>query len=241
MGWIERIRRYFLRKGYTCDDCGAELFNYPAYRLCAACEEKLLRPVRPCPRCGREGRGEGLCMDCKANPPLFTKGISPFLYRGEAALLINRVKNGNPKLAEYFGEQMAKALIQAGITEPLLIPVPVGKARRREREFNQAERLTERVWECLCENGVAAQTDFSLLVKERETKLQKRMSRKEREENVRGAYRVADRTRCKGKRVVVVDDIMTTGSTGNEIAKRFFKAGAKEVYFLVAAAVPESE
>ncbi len=184
-------------------------------------------------------------MDCKEIPPSFTRGVSPFVYRGEAALLINRVKKGNPKLAAYLGEKMAAFFLKtcAELTgEPLLLlPVPTTKARRRERGCNQAERLAEGVCALLCEERVEAETDFSLLEKTRETKQQKRTSRKERAKNVRGAYRVANRGKCKGKRVVLVDDVTTTGSTGNEIAKKLFHAGAKEVYFLTAAAVPENK
>ncbi len=184
-------------------------------------------------------------MDCKETPPPFTRGVSPFVYRGQAAMLINRVKKGNAKLAVYLGERMAAFFIKtcAELTgEPLLLlPVPMTKARRRERGYNQAERLAEGVCAFLCEAGIEAETDFTLLVKTRETKPQKGMSRKERAENVRGAYRVVERKKCKGKTVVLVDDVTTTGSTGNEIAKKLLQAGAKEVYFLTAAAVPEAK
>ncbi len=182
-------------------------------------------------------------MDCKEAPPSFTRGVSPFVYRGQAAMLINRVKKGNPKIAVYLGERMAAFFIKACTEltgEPLLLlPVPTTRARRRERGCNQAERLAESACAFFCEEGVEGETDFTLLVKTRETKPQKRMSRKERAENVHGAYRVVNREKCKGKTVVLVDDVTTTGSTGNEIAKKLLRAGAKEVYFLTAAAAPE--
>ncbi len=257
MGWIKRaadkLRKYLLRKGYTCDFCGDELFDYPAHRLCAACEEKLQKPALPCPLCGRERRAEGLCMDCKAAPPLFHRGVSPFVYRGESALLVNRVKGGNPKLAAYVGEQMANALLAVeecrkalmnseGEGLPLLIlPVPATAEKRKRRGFNQAERLAESVYDTLLSHGVKGSFAPRLLIKTRETQPQKRMTRQERAENVRGAYRVENRATCKGRRVLLVDDVTTTCSTGNEIAKKLLQAGATEVYFLTAAAAPERE
>ncbi len=183
-------------------------------------------------------------MDCKQAPPAFEKGVALFLYLGESALLINRVKGGNPRLAAYVGERMGKRLIECveGIDgELLLLPVPMTKEKRREKGFNQAERLAEGVYDLLTEKGIAAEIDFQLLIKTRETRPQKRASRQERRENVRGAYHITDRAKCKGKKVVLIDDVMTTGSTGNEIAKKLYKAGARKVYLLVGAAVPEDE
>ncbi len=241
--WTDRIRKRFLQVGYACDNCGAELFDYPARRLCAACEEKLPRPTRPCERCGREKRADGLCSDCKGTAPRYERGISPFIYRAEGAVLVNRLKNGNAKLAAYLGEEMAKSLLTAcphlQKENLLLLPVPATKEARRERGFNQAERLAESVLERLLVEGVEGETDFSLLQKVRETKPQKRATRKERAENVKGAYQIKDRARVKGRVVVLVDDVTTTGSTGNEISKRLYKAGAKAVYLLTAVAVPE--
>ncbi len=229
--------------GYTCDACGEELFDYPVHRLCAACENKLSRPVRPCERCGREKRADGICADCKGVAPTFVRGVSPFIYRSEAAMLVNRLKNGNAKLAAYLGEEMADALLSACPTlrteSLLLLPVPDTRESRRARGFNQTERLAESVCERLQSEGVAATADFTILEKKRETKPQKRMTRKERAENVKGAYGVKNRSLVRGKIAVLVDDVLTTGSTGNEIAERLYKAGAREVYFLVVAAVPE--
>ncbi len=243
--WTDQVRKYFLRVGYTCDVCGAELFNYPARRLCAACEETLVKPVRPCERCGREKRADGLCNDCKSLPPSYTRGTSVFVYRGNVAMVVNRLKNGNAKLAAYLGEKMGEALLTAcpnvGAENPFLLPVPMTKESRAERGYNQTERLCEGICEKLLERGFAAEMDFTVLEKRRETKPQKRMTRKERMENVKGAYGVRKRTACKGRTIVLVDDVTTSGATGSEIAKKLFRAGARAVYLLTVAAVPESK
>lgn len=237
----DRIREYLLRRGYTCDDCGAELFDYPAHRLCQKCEAALKIPQRPCPKCGRERVADGLCLNCKVALPKFTRGFSPFLYKGEAAGLVNRMKNGAPRLAAYLGERMAEVFFSAyeGGDPLLVVAVPVTKEKRREHGYNQSERLAESVCRRLKELGMSAVTDFAVLEKRRETAPQKQMTRRERTENVQGAFHVHKRKACEGRAILLVDDILTTGTTGSECAERLIKAGAKSVYFLTAVAVPE--
>ncbi len=241
--WFNKLRRASLARGYTCDICGVELFYYPDRRLCEACEKKLFRPQRACQKCGRETVAEGVCLSCKGCMPSFTRGLSPFSYKGEAALAVNRMKNGNPRLAAYFGEQTAERFLEIyGLEQdnPLLIvAIPLTKERLRERGYNQAERLAESVETRLIDKGVNAELDSEVLQKRKETKLQKQTSGKERAENVQGAYHVHKRKACKGKTVLLVDDIMTTGATGSECAKLLLSAGAKEVIFLTATALPE--
>ena len=243
--WFDKLRKASLTRGYTCDVCGKELFDCPIHRLCEGCEQKFFRPKRTCPKCGREGVAEGVCLTCKGSMPSFTRGLSPFSYKGEVALNVNRMKNGTPRLAAYFGEQMADEFIKVyGLEHAetfLIIAIPLTKERLRERGYNQAERLAESVEARLNEKGIEAELDSDVLQKRRETKLQKQSSRKERAENVQGAYHVHKRKGCKGKTVLLIDDIMTTGATGSECAKLLLSAGAKEVIFLTAASLPEQK
>ncbi len=183
-------------------------------------------------------------MDCKKAPPKFTGGACAFSYVGEAASLVNRMKRDNPRLAVYLGERTAERFLEryGGEDAPyLVVAVPTTKSRLQERGYNQAERLAESVCAYLNGRGVAASADFALLQKTRETGQQKQGSQKERRENVRGAYSVKKRKACEGRTVLLVDDIMTTGATGNECAKKLLAAGASKVYFLTATAVPEQK
>ena len=111
--------------------------------------------------------------------------------------------------------------------------------KREERGYNQAELLAERVTKYLQEEGISAVCDFEVLEKKRETSQQKHLGASARKANVRGAYHVHKRTFCKGKTVVLIDDIMTTGATGGECARLLKGAGASYVYFLTAAARAE--
>ncbi len=238
-----KIREYSASHGCTCDGCGREIFDYPDRRLCERCETAMQRNDKgTCEKCGRQTLAEGVCLTCKTRPPRFTRGFSPFVYRGETAGLINRVKNGEPTLALYFGENMAEyftAVCAEAQTPFLVIPVPLTKARVRERGYNQAEELAAALCRALKGKGVEAELRPDILQKRRETGQQKHMGYVARMENAAGAYHVHERKACRGRTVLLVDDILTTGATGNECAERLLSAGAEKVYFLTATALPE--
>ncbi|MBO4940464.1 MAG: ComF family protein [Clostridia bacterium] len=258
--WLEKLRKKSDAIGYTCDGCGAEVFEYPQKRLCNECVLSLQRNEKHrCPKCGRQTIIDGVCLLCKRHAPAFTRGVSPFVYQGNAASLINRIKNGNRRLAYYFGEEMAKTLMEEfpklerykvgryalneeNAEKPILVLfVPATHKSQKERGYNQARDLAESVFACLKIQGYAVEIDADVLQKRKETPQQKHMHFHERMENVSGAYHVHKRAVCKDRTIVLVDDIMTTGATGDEIAKRLLGAGAKEVLFLVGTAMPESK
>lgn len=238
--FLDRLRKRSGERGYTCDACGREVFAYPVQRLCPACDGALARVERACPVCGRQTIAEGVCLSCKSDLPKFDCGVSPFIYRGETALLINRLKNGKPRLAYYFGEQMADCFCQRqDKCQVLLVPVPITFAKLRERGYNQAERLAEVVSARLTAHGFDVEFIADVLEKRRETAPQKTKSFYERKENVAGAFFVHKRKVCKDKIVVLVDDVMTTGATGSACAEKLKNAGAKRVIFLTATALEE--
>ena len=173
----KRIRSFASKRGFTCDGCGKELFDYLTHRLCAACEGSLrFNDGRTCPKCGRKTIAEGVCLSCKGRAPRFTKGISPFIYRGESASFVNRIKTSTPTLSLYFAERMAESLLagyagaekflQAGEEALLLIPVPLTRARLRERGYNQAALLADRIFEVLQEKGYRVELREDILLKQ---------------------------------------------------------------------------
>lgn len=242
---IGKYEKYRAEHGYTCDCCGREIFTYPTRRLCADCDEALPRILEEerCPKCGRKRAAQGVCLDCKARMPSFYYAISPFSYDDEAAVLINRLKNGDKYLVYFFADAIApllrKKLKESGFDEAECVYTCVpdrkeGRLARRTRSYNPAAELAR----LTCERLNAA-FDENVMVKARETRPQKRMSATERFENVRGAYRVHERVACRDKIVVVFDDIMTTGATGGECARILLAAGAKCVVFVSAVSVSE--
>ena len=226
-----KYRKFSSERGYSCDCCGREIFSYPSPRLCEECSSALERNFRTCDKCGRKTVSEGLCLDCKRKTPEFSRGFSPFCYRGEAAGLINRMKNGERWLADYFGEQMSAFWKRSGLCADIVVFVPMTEAGELKRGYNQAKDLAEKISE---QTGIPVKGG---LVKIRENLPQKRLTKTERIKNVSGAYRAEGE--FSGRKVLLVDDVMTTGATGSECAKVLKRAGAVEVFFLTAASLPE--
>lgn len=235
----EKIRKLFSKRGYTCDGCGKELFSYPENRLCADCFAALEKNDKyVCDKCGRKTRSEGVCLECKRGLPEFSRGYSPFVYEGYVASLINRFKSGARYLAYFFAEEISEYVCEDLKEEKdfLVVGVQLTEKKRRERGYNQADELAKSVAELL-----SLEYDGDAIVKTRETEKQKEASAKERRENVSGAYRVSKRKVIRGKKILLIDDIMTTGITGSECARVLKNAGASEVIFLTAASVREKK
>jgi ComF family protein len=239
-----RFRRWILYHGYTCDNCRAEVFEYPKTRLCAKCENKLyLNNQLTCPKCGRKTVANGVCLDCKTKTPAFFAGVSPFVYCGATAAFINRMKNGKRRLCVYFGERMADECLSRfpNLKEEklMLVYTPLTKKKRRSRGYNQAEELAYAITQQLQHHGVAVELVKDVLQKRKDVSLQKRLGYIQRFENVQGSFHVHKRAVCRDKIILLIDDIMTTGATGHECARLLMGAGAKEVYFLTAASLQE--
>ncbi|MBO5240546.1 MAG: ComF family protein [Clostridia bacterium] len=239
--FLEKLKKADGARGYACDSCGAELFDYPTHRLCGECEEKLLKTgERFCEKCGRQTRAEGVCLTCKTHAPKYTRAFSPFPYLGTAAKLVNRMKNGEPRLALYFGERMAEYFLsQTKERELLVLSVPTTQKRKKARGYNQAEELAESVAAALEAAGASVTLDHEVLQKTRENFAQKKLGFDERAKNIAGAFHLHKRNLVQEKTVLLIDDIMTTGATGSACAALMINAGAKAVYFLTAVATPE--
>ena len=235
-----KLRAYAKGRGYTCDCCQKEIFDYPYHRVCDACANNLHRAELVCEKCGRQTVTRGICLTCKSNIPLFTQGFSPFVYYGDTASIINRVKNGNRRLAFFLGEEMAKTLMSSFPDgDVLLVPVPLTKTRYKERGYNQAVELAYSVYAYLQKHNYSASLELNALEKTRESGEQKHLGFIDRARNVLGVYHLSKRKIFEGQAVVLVDDIMTTGATGSECARLIRGAGASAVYLLTAGALPE--
>lgn len=244
--FLEKLKKADSERGYACDACKAELFDYPKHRLCSYCEESLLKTgEHVCEKCGRKTRAAGVCLTCKSHLPKYTQAFSPFVYDGTVAKLVNRIKNGEPRLALYFGEKMAKYFLSKTIGKEfwqqgvLIVPVPTTKKRLKTRGYNQAEELAKSVAAVLESAEINVTLDCDVLQRTKEDFAQKKLGFVERAKNIIGAFHVHKRKMVQGKTLLLIDDVMTTGATGSACAERLLGAGAKAVYFLTAAATSE--
>jgi ComF family protein len=227
-----------------CRLCHTPLDNISRLPVCRECLGAI-EPVREpqCVVCGDRLAsaqllmGDGRCPSCRDSQPGFERAVSFGEYEGELRGLIHLLKyEGVTPAAAPLGRMMAQAIRELlsgrGQVSPLLIPVPLHKNRRRSRAFNQAELIADAAAKRLSPRLEVAS---SILLRQRDTISQVGLSRDERMENMRGAFRVADPARVKGRTIIVVDDVMTTGTTLSECARVLQQAGAERVWAVTVA------
>ncbi len=176
--------------------------------------------------------GDGRCVHCRDHEPAFDRALSYGEYKGSLRGLIHLLKYENvtpaaAPLGEVLAQTISELLPASKHAVPLIVPVPLHQGRRRSRGFNQAELIARAA---VRRSPDKFEVSTSLLVRHRETISQVGLSREERIENMRDAFRVIDRHRLQGRAVILVDDVMTTGTTLSECARVLKSAGAERVW-----------
>ncbi len=215
----------------TCDVCGAELVDETRYRLCSDCIENLpFARGHICLNCGVPLKDESdYCNRCQNQKSAFVKNRAPFVYDGEVKRLIYKFKFRKKKyIAQTLGALMADKYLECDMDADIIVFVPMADSEVKKRGFNQAELLANEVGERLNMPVLPA------LVKIKDTSEQKRLKNNGRAKNLEGAFACIFE-HVKDRRVLLVDDIFTTGATANECAKTLLKAKARSVTVLTAA------
>jgi ComF family protein len=213
-----------------CAGCGRQVA--PGGYLCEVCAGVVRRIEAPfCEKCSQPFHGEisgpFTCANCGDRDYHFTCGVSCFRSAGVVRELVHRFKyNGELYLRHPLAGWLAATLDDARIAgEPfdLLVPVPLHPARQREREFNQAEVLARTL-------GKRAGARVACCLRRvRYTTTQTRLDREERMENLRNAFQLGQNHDVHDQRILLVDDVLTTGSTLDECARVLRGAGAASV------------
>lgn len=212
-----------------CVGCGWE-----GSFVCETCAQKLTFSAPTCPVCSRRNFDGILCDSCQEKSGL-RRFLAPFSYRDTLVReLIHAYKyEGVRELKTYFAEEMLKFINFYGVRlarEAIFIPIPLHRARERERGFNQARLLAEELGRRL---GLKIE---NLLFRARATERQIEMvSYSKRRENVAGAFKIKDPAACSGRTVILVDDVSTSGATLYEAARALRGAGARTVSAVVIA------
>jgi ComF family protein len=220
---------------HVCEFCGEREAGPAASYICQHCRDhpraikKVLPPI--CKICGLWYEGaitlDFACRNCSDLELEFTSARAAVQFAGLAKEVIHRFKYGRN---EWFEPFLAELLIEAATPElrfepvDLIVPIPLHVRKRRSRGFNQAERISARL-----SAAIGVPFDAKLVERIRDTNSQAGLDRDDRVENVKGAFKYAGAARLKGQRILLIDDVLTTGLTASACAKELRKNGAGDV------------
>ncbi len=223
-----------------CLGCAEILHRSNGHIFCPDCEEKITFITGSiCDICGTtfpdSPDQNHLCGDCLKTKPYFSCARAIFSYDDA---ILNSIHQFKYKSDLSVGEILSDFM--AGFSFPdidfadysLIIPVPLHIKRLRERGFNQSLILARAIGE-----KHQIPVDFSLLKRHKFILTQTGSNKKERKQNIKGAFEVTDKKKISGKSIILIDDVYTTGATVNECAKTLMKAGAQKVSVLTLARV----
>lgn len=207
--------------------------------LCAACWDKIRFIAAPyCARCGvpfpyEMGGADAECMPCIQSPPLFSGARAVFCYDEDSRALITGYKyHDRTHATPMYGNWLARAGVDILMHTDVIVPVPLHRLRLIKRRYNQSALLA---------TALAKEAGKPILMRGleriRHTPQQAGLTREQRLKNVEDAFAVPPpfRSQVNGQRVLIVDDVLTTGATLNACTQALLDAGAKDVYLLTLA------
>jgi ComF family protein len=196
--------------------------------LCVACRRELpYLPQGVCHRCGSQRGARGVCRGCRRLSPVVSALRAAFAYEGAArtAVLTLKFKSGR-YLAPLMGELLRDELARHPLQADLIIPVPLAAGRLRRRGFNQATLLAEEV------SASVGGTVLEGALQRQERPAQQSLRALERLVNLEGAFTCLRPMEVQGNRVLLIDDVVTTGATVSACADTLAQAGARRICVL---------
>lgn len=223
--WLTRVQAVFWPP--VCVLCRG-VGQRPVLDICAACEADLPVNVPACRLCAQplgDAASDVPCGACLRRPPRFDAGYCAFRYAYPVDHLVQGIKyRGAVAQGRVLSELLAQRLRRTRVDPlpELLVPVPLAPRRFRERGYNQAIELGRYV-----EKRLHIPMRADVVIRVRETREQAALEKRERRKNIRGAFQVV--RDLPATHIAIVDDVITTGSTVNELARVLKKAGARRV------------
>lgn len=234
--FFSKLHKFFVASfapTFRCVICGADVFDGSAF--CARClKDVVFNNGKTCKRCGVALHGaEDYCGRCVLEKTYFDRCFSPFCYGGNIQRAILNMKFHNvAMIAESLAPYLVDCAKQNNLHFDMVTFVPMTKKSQKRRGYNQARLLAEHFC-AIMELGEPS----VLLQKVKETVPQEKLGKKEREVNLDGAFVATED--LKGKTILVIDDIKTTGATLNMCAKALKRKGAAAVFGLTVASREE--
>ncbi len=221
-GWMHDLRAFVYPP--TCVLCEAR--GHDDLDLCAACTDELPRLGLACARCAFPFTSSdvSVCGVCQNKPPAFDAATALFYYQPPVNHLILQLKfHGRLTHARLLGQLLAKHLFaSSGVPPECIVPVPLHPRRIRERGFNQALELARHVGQRL-----HVPVDLKCARRIRHTEPQMELPAKARHRNIRGAFEIA--TGFRARHVAILDDVVTTGATVDELARSLRRVCAERI------------
>lgn len=210
--------------------CGAESAGDA---VCEACARALPnRPPSACPRCGLPGLDGGCCAACEREKPAYDATLALYDFVFPVDAMVHALKYRHRlSMASFFGAALAARAQDFGAHVNLILPMPLHPRRLAERGFNQAVELARPLARV---RGLPL--GLAVVSKLRDIPAQAGLDREARLRNPRGAFECD--VSLQGQRVIVVDDVMTTGATLGELARTLKRQGASWVGNVVVARTP---
>ena len=233
---IDGLLDFIYPRNIECILCGTAIEKTEKYSLCTACKCQIHFVNKECKKCGKpleEMYLPDTCHDCMLTNHFFTAGYTCVAYDEEIKKLIYRLKYGRQRYLAYHMAEMMAAKIQEKKLEQIdwIIPVPLHINKKRQREFNQSEIIGQYI-----SRQIGWPLDRENLIRIKDTATQNKLSKEERKINMKNAFQILDSSKIKAKKILLVDDIYTTGSTLDSCSKELLRAGAKDIYVITFAA-----
>lgn len=228
----EFLDKYFVNTKWTCAVCGKDIFNDEYF--CEDCLKTLPKNDKAiCLHCGRKVHiTQNYCLSCKERMTSVSLARSAFNYDIPISHLIQALKySGKKYLAEVFAKSLNEVYEGGDLTADFMTFVPMTKASQEKRGFNQSQLIAEKLSML---NGLKVE---NILEKKKDTDRQATLDKFQRMLNLKNAFKVTDKKLVKNKTILVIDDVLTTGSTAESIAETLKKAGAFRVKLLTVASV----
>lgn len=215
----------------TCPVC-TQILPSKGGLICDKCRAKLIYVKNPrCTKCGKplDNPGKEYCGDCAKKKHYYNSGRVVWVYTKEMRQSIYRFKYNNKReYADFYTEEILQLygswIRNLGVEA--IIPIPLHNRKYRVRGFNQAQVLAE---------GIGRKMNIPVLTevvgRSKSTTAQKNLNNKERQENTKNAFKIID-NEVKLNKILLVDDIYTTGSTMDAVAKILQENGVKEIFFV---------
>lgn len=221
----------------TCNACGRENFNKKPF--CDDCEKNLPRlSGAVCNHCGRKTFYETeRCDSCSGRETYFDVARSAYDYDAPVNELIRSLKyDGKRYISKIFAKDLNNVYLKNFLNCDFVLYVPMTEEREKDRGYNQARLLAE---EFSRVSGVRVEND--IIYKRRETQRQATLSFEGRRQNLSGSFGVRNRKKLDKKRVLLIDDVMTTGATAESVCRLLKKYGASFVAVLTVASVQKKK